>query len=794
MAETLTLNGCAPIPLAGYLKALGVLRLIASPENNVSGEAADPEARGWWRDESFHLETALGRDGLERFFLEDYAPTPLIAAWNGRAGFLEGEAGDASSRTGAQLVRAVENSDADRLKQMRAVTVALRSEPMLRRLDHLRAELKAADGDHKKRLQKEAEAVKSALLPSLRASADPQHLSLIDAAFVLTREERPAPLLGSGFNDGSRDFGVNFTEALKSLFDFTNGSPTARARRELPVALFEVSAQLSEQGTIGQFGPGQGGANATTGYSGENALNPWDLVLVLEGALTSSGALSRRFGAGEAGRAAFPFTFEPSAAGAGALSSEDPNRPRGEIWTPLWRKPASATEVAALFAEGRLTLGRATARSGLDAARAIGQLGVARGIHSFERYSLIQPDAKMPYQATPLGRFRSPDGPRQDLVADMEAGDWLNRVRRLARDKHAPARARQAVQRLEDALFMMTDAARGREGALAALEALGGIVAWLSASREGREKLAPPPRLGQAWLSQADDGTAEFRVAAALASLGWPKRATATREESDDSGDAAAPGAAQPRDGDGSGDGAVGGLSAGARRATAPPMAAHFAPVDEGTIAWPQRRWAEDKDARARVWGAGDLTANLLGVLERRLVEQARRGLDDKPFAAASVARLSDIAAFLAPRFDHARCARLLAGLVWARPAWLDWQARRPVPFAYAALKPLFAGEASVAKAGGLPEGTRLPIPPGLVAALRRGEVDRAVRAGLARARGSGLASPFDPVWADAGTRFGAGTDGRRLAAALLIPLAEADLGRLIARAYPQEEEPDDAA
>ena len=43
----ITLHGCAPTPLASYLKALGVLRLISSSANHVSGQAADPHARGW---------------------------------------------------------------------------------------------------------------------------------------------------------------------------------------------------------------------------------------------------------------------------------------------------------------------------------------------------------------------------------------------------------------------------------------------------------------------------------------------------------------------------------------------------------------------------------------------------------------------------------------------------------------------------------------------------------------------------------------------------------------------------
>jgi CRISPR-associated protein Csx17 len=118
MSDILTLDGCRPTPLASYLKALGILRLIA--------EQADRTARGFWRSERFQLKTALDRDGFRCFFLEDYAPTPIIAPWNGRAGFLEGDSGtgeendDAGSdgndeqklskREGARLKRSYEQA------------------------------------------------------------------------------------------------------------------------------------------------------------------------------------------------------------------------------------------------------------------------------------------------------------------------------------------------------------------------------------------------------------------------------------------------------------------------------------------------------------------------------------------------------------------------------------------------------------------------------------------------------------------------------------------------------------
>lgn len=56
------LYGCSPVPLAGYLKALGTFRLVA--------EQADPQAKGFWRDERFVLRTSLPQDELVRFFVD----------------------------------------------------------------------------------------------------------------------------------------------------------------------------------------------------------------------------------------------------------------------------------------------------------------------------------------------------------------------------------------------------------------------------------------------------------------------------------------------------------------------------------------------------------------------------------------------------------------------------------------------------------------------------------------------------------------------------------------------------
>lgn len=79
MRHTVVLEGCSPTPLASYLKALGVLRLVA--------EQADPEARGYWEAERFVIDSRLDAGVLARFLLEAWQPTPVLAPWNGGSGF-----------------------------------------------------------------------------------------------------------------------------------------------------------------------------------------------------------------------------------------------------------------------------------------------------------------------------------------------------------------------------------------------------------------------------------------------------------------------------------------------------------------------------------------------------------------------------------------------------------------------------------------------------------------------------------------------------------------------------------
>src|SRR5690625_1992814 len=108
------LKGCAPTPLAHYLKGLGILRLVS--------EQKDPDARGWWRDESFHLATVLDEEALQRFFLEEYRPTALVGPWGARSGFFPGSSESAARKA----LKRIEASDEMRLGPFRETIVEVR--------------------------------------------------------------------------------------------------------------------------------------------------------------------------------------------------------------------------------------------------------------------------------------------------------------------------------------------------------------------------------------------------------------------------------------------------------------------------------------------------------------------------------------------------------------------------------------------------------------------------------------------------------------------------------------------
>ena len=561
----------------------------------------------------------------------------------------------------------------------------------------------------------------------------------LDAAVVLAGGNPSyPPLLGTGGNDGRLDFTNNFLQRLAELFDPDTGAPIGLASAWLGHALHGKPTPRLAQRAIGQFAPGNiGGANATSGFSVDSHINPWDFILMLEGALLFVTATSRRLESNQQATLAYPFTVYANSGGSGSMGQADAaaGSSRGEMWMPLWKRPAHLDEVKVLLAEGRATLGRRPARDGLDFARAVSRLGTDRGIGAFQRYGFMVRNG-LAYLATPIARIEARRAPDADLINDLERGHFLDLVRREARAKEAPASLKRAVTQMENALFALTRPGSGRPAIQRLLILLGEVMQTLAISRKGKEAVPVLPRLSAAWVLGADDGSPEFRLALALASL--------------------------------------------------PGMPTHVAPVQWSR---PGRGWQWHPESRDHVWGKGDLTRNLVRIAQRRIIDAQREGRDFEPFdgpASLGSAR-ADVFAYLSGQIDDARIAALLQGLIWARlpealaPSRSGQDAKHqanhaPMPIAYSAIRPLFASASLLRYLKRLPHDSRWILPQEVPRLLAAGQVQKALDLAWHRSRIAGLGWPVGSCPQDANT------DGPRLLAALSIPIRPAALASLLPR------------
>lgn len=748
--NTITLEGCQPAPLIHYLKALGVLRLVA--------EQSDSQVRGAWRGRAFVLSTTASAEDITRFFLEKYCPSPVVAPWNGGSGFYPQD------------------------KNQRAMVNALCDAPAAR-FDDYRAAVAAAREVVGARTQQPKDEEKADLLRHARRVFPDEALKWLDAAFVLGDDKTDyLPLLGSGGNDGRLDFTINFVARLLSVLpeaierdsqEQLRGVPEAKAAKvkekvarqararlqesetQLRAALFGDTVATLEKAAVGQFYPaGAGGANATQGVSGESYVNPWDFILAIEGTLMLASATVRQLAAGARSRASFPFTARNSTIGYGTATESE--KMRAEMWLPLWSRPTSYHEIAQVFGEGRVQFSgshRQSARTGFDFARAVAELGVDRGIEAFQRYAFIERNGQANL-ALPLGRFEVRERPRATLVHEVD--HWLERLRRATSDaKRTPPRFLRARKRVEEAIFNLCASGQA-EHLRETLIALGAAEAEVAASPRFRDEHNLPPLAGltragltEAWAEACDDGTYEFSIALALASI----------------------------TGDGERD---------AMRSSLEPVT-----IEKNKVAWTNR-------GGSAVWGTNTLEENLASVINRRSIDARVNTLTHPALAGKRHAPLEAVAAFLTRTSnnsymtDDARIEELLRGL-----ALIDWKragrAERThsaitvpaaLPRAYALLKLLFLRD------GELRRGSLKPViikhEPRVIPLLRATRVDEALEIAARRLRATGLA-PLDQ-------RFHFNPeDGTRLAAALLVPV-ESRAASALARLVLREEEDESLA
>ncbi len=715
--NVIPLAGCSPVPLAHYLKALGILRLIS--------EQRDPAAACRWERDDLYLRSSLNRADLADFFLNHYQPTPVIAPWNGGSGFFP--------KDNREAIGAIEAGQAPRLDAYR-VTIG-----------QAREVLRAAG--LKEKPEKDA---KENLLRRCRNVLDDRALAWCDAAFVLGQDgAKYPPLLGTGGNDGRLEFTNNFMQRVGEVFDPATGVPTANARDWLQQALFAENARAAvNKAPIGQFFPGAaGGANGTSGFGGPSLVNPWDYLLMIEGALLFAAASSKKLETAAPGNLIYPFCVRQAGVGYGSAALSDEADSRSEMWMPLWDRFTTLPELMAIFSEGRAQVGGRTARNGVDFARAVVTLGVDRGLGAFQRYG-FQIRNGLSYFATPLERVPVRRNARADLLADVDS--WLDRFRSRAVSTNppAPASATRALQNLEARILDLC-----REGRPANIQgvliALGGCEAAMAHSLKWTKETAflrPLPLLRPEWLREAgrgDGSTTEFRLAASLASL------------------------------------------SGVYGREWLPLRCHLEPVEPGGSAEkPFFKWT-DNPGNDLVWHDGDLADALNAILARRLVRAEQTDADrNLPDASRVPVSLADVAAFIEGDTDDALLADLLRGLSlldWSKVGREDWPARsdgrETVPSSlYALLKLCLQRPPKDENA--------IPLVPAIHRRAARGDGLEASRLAARRLRASGFPPAVDAIPVR-------GPVVQRTAAALLFPLSPWQVGQLRLAVLRHEPEPD---
>ncbi|MEX2194096.1 MAG: type I-U CRISPR-associated protein Csx17 [Thermoleophilaceae bacterium] len=481
----LRLPGCRSRPLLGYLKALGVLRVVA--------RQADTGARGRFSGGVLELSSELDRDAIGTFLLEDYMPTPVLSPWNGRGGFY--------AKTNASME-----------------TINTSAEPRLQ--GYQEAFARAGDVVERLGLSEQPRAKeKGRLLAALRNELSDDAVEWVDAAVVIVGSElRFPPLLASGGADGSYDFSKNFADALVPALGIGPRPESGETRATwLDAALDATPAELVRGLSGAHFHRDASPVNSPLGEA--DALgNPWDVVLAIEGCLLLAPGAGRRHESSLPGSLVAPFTVRATAAGYGsALAGE---KGRAELWLPLWSGWATLRELETVVREARAQVGRRSAHTGLDFVRSAGELGVARGIESFERYAILE-RAGQSGLAVPAGRISVRPRPAARAIASLD--DWFSRA--VSVRGRLPRAAAEPVSALERALFAFADAsadAETRANACGVLERLGAAEGALAAAATRAGKLGLAPLRGAPagpWLAAADDGSPEFAVACGLASL-----------------------------------------------------------------------------------------------------------------------------------------------------------------------------------------------------------------------------------------------------------------------------------
>lgn len=355
----LTFAGIRPDSLGGYLSGLGLFAVATQ---------SWPSVRGCWKDRQLVLlSDEIVHEDVERYLLSQWLPTRYERWW-------EKEFGE------------------DR-------ALAKKNKPVM-------------------------------AIAKRRASQSNDQLRILDATLVTLNRPMSNPLFGNlaGMVGAKRDF----SRAQKSCLQFVKAARGDEIKLEdssIPNDLKSVlksfvkredklqiatgwlkhtlhNLSCSEIPPIGSAGTWFTSANKTFN-SGQNwarkaQVPPWSFLLALEGALLLVGGVARRLSANAKPYAVFPFVADAPS----PLDDGEIGLAKSEFWAPLWKHPATLSEVRALLERGLARIGQRAAKAPHEFAVAVRAAGVDAGIAEFARFTLRQTTNGQYYEAIPGERVQ----------------------------------------------------------------------------------------------------------------------------------------------------------------------------------------------------------------------------------------------------------------------------------------------------------------------------------------------------------------------------------------------------
>ncbi len=476
--HTLELAGCSTTPFGSYLKALGVFRLVS--------EQSDRGARGCWHQGAFLLRSSLDTDRLVEFFVSEYRSTPILAPWNGGSGFYPNDNKDG--------IDAIASTDEDRFRVYRECIELCRAMP----------EVRAGKGSNE-------DERRLTILRNCRNLLPDCAVEWLDAAVGIAADGSRAfaPVVGTGGNEGRLDYTNNFMSRIAALL--ITAPKKSVVDELLRNALFGTETRALEKGAAGQYDPGRaGGANQGNGIEIDSVINPWDLILTLEGAVMWASGLYRRHGISYRAVMCSPFTVKPSRVGYGSAAEKDDSR--AEIWAPVWGQRISYNELRCLLREGRASIDGRPARNGLEFAEAACSLGVDRGIEHFVRYSLLKRRGDS-YIALPAGIFKA--GFRSEANHIREFQSYFEELCKRDLPKSSEDLKRGVESAVFEALLY-----GGIDRMQSLMRAFGRMVRRILTTSEVR--LPKSRLLAEGWLKACGSESPEILIAGALAGMRKP--------------------------------------------------------------------------------------------------------------------------------------------------------------------------------------------------------------------------------------------------------------------------------